>query len=196
MQLCVWLSSWFIRWRDVSRHLHIQWLSGREWFCKGRTWRKYFFQGGDIYSLLVFFRVHILEFNLFIFFLQLYLYTSSFPYMYCFFPFPFQFFSFSIILYIRGWQIWLYERLCSQFFNPTPVGGVFRPPPYQKWQLLVKIMILKSPKFVTFPIYLWQTLPYPFGSSKWQKRGFYSIFIVGCTNFCIMKFGFLAFLEA
>ena len=40
--------------------------------------------------------------------------------------------------------------------NPTPVvgGGVFRPPPTEKWQLLQKIMILKGPNFVTFPIYL------------------------------------------
>ena len=40
-------------------------------------------------------------------------------------------------------------------FNPTPVGGgVFRPPPTEKWQFLLKMMILKSPNFVTFPIYL------------------------------------------
>ena len=39
-------------------------------------------------------------------------------------------------------------------FNPTPVGGgVFRPPT-EKWQLLLKIRIQKSPNFVTFPIYL------------------------------------------
>ena len=29
-----------------------------------------------------------------------------------------------------------------------------------------------------------------------QKRSFYSIFVVGGTNFWIMKFGFLAFFEA
>ena len=29
-----------------------------------------------------------------------------------------------------------------------------------------------------------------------EKRGFYSIFVVGGTNFRIMKFGFLAFFEA
>jgi len=33
-------------------------------------------------------------------------------------------------------------------------------------------MILKSPNFVTFPIYLWKTLPYPFGVLKWWKKGF------------------------
>ena len=39
--------------------------------------------------------------------------------------------------------------------NPTPVvGGAFSAPPTEKWQLLQKIMILKSPNFVTFPIYL------------------------------------------
>ena len=29
-----------------------------------------------------------------------------------------------------------------------------------------------------------------------EKRGFYGIFVVGSTNFRIMKFGFLAFFEA
>ena len=32
-------------------------------------------------------------------------------------------------------------------------GGVYHPPT-KKWQLLLKIVILKSPNFVTFPIYL------------------------------------------
>ena len=59
-------------------------------------------------------------------------------------------------------------------------------------------MILKSPNFVTFPIYLWQTLPYPFEGSKWQKRGFIALLfiVVGGTNFRIIIFGFLAFFEA
>ena len=29
-----------------------------------------------------------------------------------------------------------------------------------------------------------------------KKRGFYSIFVVGCTNFQIINIGFLAFFEA
>ena len=35
-----------------------------------------------------------------------------------------------------------------------------------------------------------------FGAQNGEKRGFYSIFVVGGTNFRIMKFGFLAFFEA
>ena len=38
--------------------------------------------------------------------------------------------------------------------NPTPVRGVYITPPTEKYRLLLKIMILKSPNFVTFPIYL------------------------------------------
>ena len=39
--------------------------------------------------------------------------------------------------------------------NPTPVrGGVYITPPTEKYRLLLKIVILKSPNFVTFPIYL------------------------------------------
>ena len=34
------------------------------------------------------------------------------------------------------------------------------------------------------------------GAQNSQKRGFYSIFVVGGDNFRIMKFGFLAFFEA
>ena len=46
------------------------------------------------------------------------------------------------------------KLLYNLLFNPTPVGGgVFRPPT-EKWQLLLKIMILMSPNFVTFHIYL------------------------------------------
>ena len=57
--------------------------------------------------------------------------------------------------------------------NPTPVemGGVFCPPT-KKLQLLLRIMILKSPHFLTFPKYLWQTLQYPNGCSKWLNKGF------------------------
>ena len=43
--------------------------------------------------------------------------------------------------------------------------------PTEKSQLLLKTMNLRSPNFVTFPIYPWQTLPYPFWDSKWQKKG-------------------------
>ena len=56
-------------------------------------------------------------------------------------------------------------------------------------------MILKSPNFVTFPIYLWQTHTL-LGAQNGEKRGFYSIFVVGSTNFWIMKIVFLAFFEA
>ena len=39
-------------------------------------------------------------------------------------------------------------------FNPTPVrGGVYHHPT-EKWQLLLKIVIRKSPNFLTFPMYL------------------------------------------
>ena len=70
-------------------------------------------------------------------------------------------------------------------------GGLYITPPTEKWQLLLKIMILKSPNFVTFPIYLWQTLPYLFWGSKWRKKGFlYSIFDVHGTNFRIKKLDF------
>ena len=34
------------------------------------------------------------------------------------------------------------------------------------------------------------------GAQNDEKRGFYSIFVVGSTNFRIIKFGFLAFFEA
>ena len=34
------------------------------------------------------------------------------------------------------------------------------------------------------------------GAQNGEKRGFYSIFVVGSTNFQIIKFGFLAFFEA
>jgi len=34
------------------------------------------------------------------------------------------------------------------------------------------------------------------GAQNGEKRGFYSIFVVGGTNFRIIKFGFLAFFEA
>ena len=44
--------------------------------------------------------------------------------------------------------------LATNRFNPTPVWGVYITPPAEKWQLLLKIVILKSPNFVTFPIYL------------------------------------------
>ena len=39
-------------------------------------------------------------------------------------------------------------------------------------------------------------LQYPFWGSKWQKRGFYTIFVVGGTKFRIIKFGYLTFFEA
>ena len=43
-----------------------------------------------------------------------------------------------------------------QYLNLTLLlyGGVYITPPTKKWQLLLKIVILKSPNFVTFPIYL------------------------------------------
>ena len=75
--------------------------------------------------------------------------------------------------------------------------GVYITPPTKKWQLLLKIVILKSPNFVTFPIYLWQTLPYLFWGSKCQKkRCFYNIFVVSGTNLRIIKFSFLVFFES
>ena len=36
------------------------------------------------------------------------------------------------------------------YLNPTPVEGGHIPPPAEKWQLLLKIMILKSPNLVNF----------------------------------------------
>ena len=60
--------------------------------------------------------------------------------------------------------------------NPTKVRGTF-PTPIKKCQLHLKTMIVKSPNFVTFPIYLWQTLPYPFGPQKCQKY-------MGFQRFC------------
>ena len=33
-------------------------------------------------------------------------------------------------------------------------GGVYITPPTEKWRLLLKIVIRKSPNIVTFPIYL------------------------------------------
>ena len=53
-------------------------------------------------------------------------------------------------------------------------------------------MILKSSNFVTFPTYL----SIIFGAQNGKKRGFQSIFVVGGTNFRIIKLGFLAFFEA
>ena len=62
-------------------------------------------------------------------------------------------------------------------------GGVYITPPTENWQLLLKIVIQKSPKFVTLPIYLWQTLPYLFWGSKWQKKEF-------LEHFCCWQYQF------
>ena len=63
-------------------------------------------------------------------------YFNSMEYVYCLFIFEYQF---------------IYRK---STFNPTPVrGGVYITPPTKKSQLLLKIVILKSPNFVTFPIY-------------------------------------------
>ena len=50
-------------------------------------------------------------------------------------------------------------------------------PPTKKWLLLQKIMILKSPNFVTFPMYLW---PYYdlLGAQNGEKRFFFRAFLL------------------
>ena len=66
------------------------------------------------------------------------------------------------------------------WLNPTPT---------KKWQLLLKMMILKSPN-----LYISMTNPpIPFWELKMTKRGLYCIFIVISTDFQIKKFGFVAF---
>ena len=56
--------------------------------------------------------------------------------------------------------------------------GVFYIPHTEKSQLLLKLMILESPNLVTFPIYLWQTPPYPFGPpSNYEFLAFFSSYI-------------------
>ena len=68
--------------------------------------------------------------------------------------------------------------------------------PTEKSQLLLKTMNLRSPNFVTFPIYPWQILLYPFGSSKWQKRGFYSFFCCWWYQFPDHEIWFFSLFEA
>ena len=64
------------------------------------------------------------------------------------------------------------QHKLSSLVNPTPVrGGVYHPSA-EKWQLLLKIMILLSQNFVTFPIHPWQTLSYPFWGSKGVSEAF------------------------
>jgi len=54
----------------------------------------------------------------------------------------------------------------------------------------------KEPKLRDFSYISMTNPPLPFGGSKWQKRGFYSIFVVGGTDFRMMKIVFLASFEA
>ena len=49
-----------------------------------------------------------------------------------------------------------------------------------------------TPKNLTFP----KCLSYSLEGSKWQKKGFHNIFVIGRTKIWILKCGFLAFLGA
>ena len=57
-------------------------------------------------------------------------------------------------------------------------------------------MVQMSPNFLTFPIYLWQTLPYPFGASKWKKMGFLEHFCCRQYQFLDHKIWFFSFFYA
>ena len=75
-------------------------------------------------------------------------------------------------------------------------GGAFKAPPEQNRQFKHLLVIQLSQKNLTFARNLWGCPSYPFWAQNSQKRGFYSIFVVGSVNFRIIKFGFLAFFEA
>ena len=57
-------------------------------------------------------------------------------------------------------------------------------------------MIQLSQKNLTFPRPYVDASHTLLGAQNSQKRGFYSIFVVGGDNFWIIKFGFLAFFES
>ena len=100
---------------------------------------------------------------------------------------------------VKFWILYLKHSSVQQLITHQPyfcMEGVYITP-YRKMAIIPKNNAPKqSPNFVTFPLYLWHTRPYPFLGSKWQKKGFYSIFVVSSTNFRIIKFVFLAFFEA
>ena len=54
----------------------------------------------------------------------------------------------------------------------------------------------KEPKLYDFSYISMTNPPIPFWGLKMAKKGFFSISVVGGTDFRIMKIGFLAFFEA
>ena len=74
-------------------------------------------------------------------------------------------------------------------------GGTFRPP-YRKIVISPRNSDSKEPKLSDLPHISMRNPPMPFWGLKMAKKGFYGIFVVGGTNFWIMKIDFLAFFEA
>ena len=87
-------------------------------------------------------------------------------------------------------------RLDGNYFIRCLICLIYLMLPYQKSLFQHHLVILLSPKKLSFSRNLWWFLPYPFRGLKWQKRVFYSIFVIGSDKIRILKFVFLAFFEA